>query len=129
VRSSPAGQPLGLLGEQALLVLVALDEYVGQPVAQHVQAGIQLRHRLHHHPRPQIGNALWRRWEPEPVFGGFVTGVREPGTVQIPKIFPDSGAWRAIVPGIVSWRLVSMQYVAGLAVFSRIRAPTGLARC
>ena len=55
-------------------------------------------------------------------------GVREAGTVQIPKIFPDSGGWRAIVPGIVSGRLVSMQCVAALAVFSRIRAPVGLAR-
>jgi hypothetical protein len=62
------------------------------------------------------------------VFGGFVMGVREAGTVQIPKIFPDSGGWRAIVPGIVSGRLVSMQCVAALAVFSRIRAPVGLAR-
>ena len=56
-------------------------------------------------------------------------GVRETVTVQIAKIFPDSGGWRAIVPGIVPGRLVSMQYAAGLALFSRIRAPAGLARC
>jgi hypothetical protein len=47
-------------------------------------------------------------------------------TVQIPKIFPDSGAgvpsFRESSPG----RLVNMQHLAGLALFSRTRAPADL---
>ena len=48
----------------------------------------------------------------------FGVGVREGGTVQIPKIFPDGGGWRAVVPGIVPGRLVNTRYSASTASMS-----------
>ena len=76
-RVQAAGQPLDLLGEDALPGLAVPDEHVGQPVAQHVQAGVELQRRLHHHPRPAPVDAEQLVDEQERVAGPGVPGQHD----------------------------------------------------
>jgi hypothetical protein len=77
VGAQAAGQPLDLIGEDALPRLPVLDEHVGQPVAQHVQAGIELQRRLHHHPRPPAVDAEQVVHEQERVARSGVPGQHD----------------------------------------------------
>ncbi len=50
----PVRQPLDLLGVEPLAGPAMVDEYVGQPVGQHIDARIELHGGLHHDPRPAL---------------------------------------------------------------------------